>query len=187
MADDLSVLARCVSELRRHSGPVDLQTLRGLCEALQVRGHLAVIAEPYLSKLLSGQKSIESRFSQRFTVPHGRVRMGDLLLFKVSSGPIEAVALVSEVLEFGPFEDGAADKVMREFRDELALEEDFIRSKKNSRFATLIRLDSILPTHVLVSKTDRRAWVVLESDCTRQEDQSVQLALFTASDGGFKA
>jgi hypothetical protein len=182
VANDYSSLEKCITELRECSGPADLVTLQKLCESLRVRGHLAVITEPYLSKLLSGQKSIESRFSQHFTVPHGKVRSGDLLFFKVSSGPIEAVAQASEVLSFGPLEEGAAKKLMEQFQDELALEDDFVRTKQNSRYATLVRLSSILPTNVRVNKTDRRAWVVLEREDIRQEEYPVQLALFANPD-----
>src|SRR5688572_23664147 len=50
--------------------------------------HLAVFVEPYLSYILDGSKTVESRFSTRPIAPHGRVHEGDVILMKPSGKPI---------------------------------------------------------------------------------------------------
>ena len=42
-----------------------------------VQLHLAILTEPYISKIFSGVKTLESRFSRNKTVPYNRVRPGD--------------------------------------------------------------------------------------------------------------
>src|SRR3954453_18143184 len=59
--------------------------------------HLAVFVEPFLSFLLEGRKTIESRFSVNRCPPYRSVQTGDLVFIKQSGGAIVAVAEVSNV------------------------------------------------------------------------------------------
>src|SRR5256885_16153419 len=59
------------------------------------RVHLAIFVEPYLSYLLDGRKTVDSRFSVRRTAPYGQVRAGDIVLVKQSGGPAVGVCHVS--------------------------------------------------------------------------------------------
>jgi len=59
--------------------------------------HLAVFVEPFLTFVLEGRKTVESRFSIHRRPPFGCVRSGDLVLIKESGGPIVAMAEVSRV------------------------------------------------------------------------------------------
>ena len=51
--------------------------------------HLAVFQEPWLSYMLDGTKTVESRFATRWFAPYGLVHPGDAILIKASSGPVE--------------------------------------------------------------------------------------------------
>src|ERR1700680_4829312 len=64
---------------------------RGLLEprstkAEQVGIHLAVLTEPYLQFILSGHKTVESRFSMKAIAPFRRVVPGDAILLKRVAG-----------------------------------------------------------------------------------------------------
>ena len=56
-----------------------------------VQVHLAVMVEPYLSRVLDGSKTIESRFSRKKIAPWGRVSSGDVVVLKKSGGGFAAV------------------------------------------------------------------------------------------------
>src|ERR1700686_1163065 len=58
--------------------------------------HLAVLVEPYLSLILDGKKTIESRFSTNRHAPFEQVQRGDVLILKRSSGPVEGLCTVSD-------------------------------------------------------------------------------------------
>ena len=62
--------------------------------------HIAVMVEPYLTRILEGKKTIESRFSRKKIAPHGKVHKGDVVFLKKSGGPIVGFFRVSEVLFF---------------------------------------------------------------------------------------
>ena len=53
-----------------------------------------------ITKILSGEKKIESRWSKNKIAPWGRVKYGDRIYFKNSGEPVTVVASVSRVLQF---------------------------------------------------------------------------------------
>ena len=59
--------------------------------------HLGVFVEPYLTFLLQGKKTIESRFSINKHAPFEQVQDGDILVLKKSSGPVCANCRVAHV------------------------------------------------------------------------------------------
>jgi hypothetical protein len=125
-------------------------------------GHLAVMHEPYLSLILDGSKTVESRFSQMQVAPYRQIRRGDLVLFKLLSGPVTAIACVAEA-DFYVLDSTAWARLRQRFEPMLAAQgESFWTDRQNARYASLIRLGEVRPVSPIpVAKRDRRGWVVL--------------------------
>ena len=64
------------------------------------RVHLAIMVEPYLSLLLQGKKTMESRFSQKMMQPFRRVSKGDIIILKKSGGDIVGMFEAKDVHYF---------------------------------------------------------------------------------------
>jgi ASC-1-like (ASCH) protein len=131
--------------------------------------HIAVMNEPYLSLLLEGKKTIESRFSRKRVSPFEAVAVGDLMVLKEQSGPLVGIAEVEHV---GFYElDPPTWKELRErFEKPLcATDDDFWTLRAEARYATLLGLRRTLAIESLrVKKTDRRGWVRLECSSAQQ-------------------
>jgi len=128
------------------------------------RAHLAVMHQPYLSFILAGRKTVESRFSRNQVAPYRQVRGGDLLLFKLLSGPVTAIAVVAEV-DCYVLDAATWDVLRRRFTRGLAAEDEaFWSDRCDARYATLMRLATTRAIEpITVDKRDRRGWVVLGS------------------------
>ena len=124
--------------------------------------HLAVFVEPFLTFVLDGRKTVESRFSIHRTAPFGSVCSGDIVLVKRSGGPIVAVAEVSQVWYY-ELDSKAWEFIRSRFAKQLCIDDpEFWESKSSAYFATLMqlgRVEKIGP--IPCSKRDRRGWVVL--------------------------
>lgn len=59
--------------------------------------HIVILKKKYFDMILSGKKTIESRFSLNKSAPYGKVNVGDELLLKVTGGDVTAVAKVKAV------------------------------------------------------------------------------------------
>lgn len=125
--------------------------------------HLAVFSEPFLSRVLSGEKTIESRFSRNRCAPYGEIGDGDIILLKEVAGPIRGMSLARRAWCY----DLSAEPIGRvrdRFGDEICADDAFWASRADALYATLIELDATAPLDaVRCDKRDRRGWVALRS------------------------
>jgi len=125
--------------------------------------HLAIFAEPFLSKVLSGEKTIESRFSRNRCAPYGEIGDGDIILLKEIAGPICGLALARRSWCY----DLATEPIERiriQFGAGIAAADDFWEAREDALYATLVELEApIAIGPVACDKRDRRGWVSLRS------------------------
>ncbi len=125
--------------------------------------HLAVFSEPFLSRVLSGEKTIESRFSRNRCAPYGEINGGDIILLKEVAGPIRGISLARRAWYY----DLSAEPIGRirdQFGDNICADDTFWASRADALYATLIELDETAPLKaVRCDKRDRRGWVALRA------------------------
>ena len=133
--------------------------------------HLAILVEPYLSYILEGKKTIESRFSQNRQTPFERVFAGDILILKRSSGPIAGLCLVSDSWYYRLKPETWTE--IEKFRHALCMDDSqFWQDKRKALYGTLMRLSAIerLPP-LQTTKIDPRGWVTLrDKEAGKQGD-----------------
>jgi ASC-1-like (ASCH) protein len=140
------------------------------------RLHLAVLVEPYLTYILEGSKTVESRFAKTKGAPYRRVDRGDALLLKRQSGPIEGICCVADAW-FYELRSSSWEEIGTRFGAAMQVSQQFLDSRSNSLYATLIRITEVLPIEPLPArKRDRRGWVVLR-DPTHDNAMTSQLML----------
>lgn len=122
--------------------------------------HLAVMVEPYLTAIMDGRKTIESRFGVHRNAPYKGIDKGDLIVFKRSGGPVVGIAWARSA-SYYQISEGVLDKLRREFASRLfALDDEFWTARAEKQFATLIEITDALAVEPFpVSKRDRRGWV----------------------------
>ncbi len=130
-------------------------------EGHEVALHLAVFVEPYLSFLLDGSKTVESRFSARSIAPHGRIAEGDVILLKPASKPIVGWCRAGTVWDY-ELDPSSWSEIQDRFAGPLRAQDGFWESRQAAQFATLIKVEDVNATAPTpVDKRDRRGWVVL--------------------------
>lgn len=124
--------------------------------------HLAVFVEPFLTFVLEGKKSIESRFSTRQCAPFRRVSIGDIVLLKEASGPVRGICEVAKTWYFDLETMPLADVRERFANGICATDDAFWRAREKADYATLLKLRSVRRVSpIRCPKRDRRGWVVL--------------------------
>lgn len=124
--------------------------------------HLAVLSEPYLAGILSGTKTVESRFSTRPIPPYRCVRAGDFVFLKRVSGPVVGLVRVSHVWYY-QLDPRRFGQLMSEYGERLGVDDSlFWDERECSSYCTLMELQDVQRLAPLtVPKKDRRGWVVL--------------------------
>lgn len=160
----LPALAATVTGKRWHQRLLDL-----LDADADAALHVAIMHEPYLEHVLTGRKTIESRFSVNRICPFEAVEPGDVLAFKAQSGPIVGLALV-EHTAFYELDSATWRSLRRDFAGPLcAADDEFWDRRAHARYASLLRIcEPARMPPVPVIKNDRRGWVRLPGSCVQQ-------------------
>lgn len=125
--------------------------------------HLAIFAEPFLTLVLTGVKTTESRFSRNRCAPFGEVFDGDIILLKEVSGPICGLALALRT-EYYDLVAEPLDRIRDRYGEAICADTAFWEERRDAAYATLIELGE--PTSIgplSCDKRDRRGWVALRS------------------------
>lgn len=125
--------------------------------------HLGIFIEPYLSLIIEGKKTIESRFSINRCAPYRKVRKNDIILLKRSGGAIIGMCQVSQVWSY-VLDKAYWEEIQNVHSKALCINNpDFWDQKKKSNYATLMKLSNIhlFETPIVFPKSDRRGWVVI--------------------------
>lgn len=127
--------------------------------------HLAILAEPFLSLLLEGTKTIESRFTKNRVAPYGAVSRGDLLLLKGVGGPVVGFGRVGQTWSIELQRKSDLKRIRRDYSTQIcATGEEFWRSRAEARFVTLMEVTAVTRCDPIeCQKRDRRGWVILKS------------------------
>jgi hypothetical protein len=125
--------------------------------------HLAILAEPFLSLVLEGRKTIESRFTRTRCAPFDRIRRGDIIMLKQVGGPVRGLALAKEAWFFD-LHHRSIETIRRQYYRPICADDEFWEQKRGASYATLIELaEAVSIGAIPFSKRDRRGWVSLTS------------------------
>ena len=126
--------------------------------------HLVIVQSRYLDLIIAGKKDVECRASRFRKTPYLRVRRGDLLWFKKTSGCVSCTTKVAWVKELHLTEKQQCDDLRALWQHRIRAEDSFWRVASSKRYWTLLGLGRVrrcMP--FAVHKRDRRGWVVLDS------------------------
>lgn len=132
--------------------------------------HIAIVRGEYAEPILIGTKTIESRLTKTRKAPFGRIRIGERIYFKKSSGPFFATAIVSAVHEFESLTEQLVEDLRELFDDRVLGGDVYWSQRSGSRFAVFVELDRVEPVGYgpsyrdLVAIGSRDAWHVLSDE-----------------------
>lgn len=129
-----------------------------------MRKHLAIFSGGAGEKILTGQKTMESRFSKNKNAPFQQISTGDLVYIKPSGKDIIGQFRVNKVIFFDGLSEADFSQIKKDYGEALAVDESYWKAKINSRYGTLVwigQTQQFLTSPIRFSKKDLRGWVVL--------------------------
>jgi ASC-1-like (ASCH) protein len=123
--------------------------------------HLAILAKPFLSLVLNGRKTIESRFTRTRCAPFDQIRRGDIILLKQVGGPVCGLVLAKQTWFFDLYHQ-PIETIREMYAAPICADDAFWERKRDAAYATLIELAEPVSIDAMpCNKRDRRGWVVL--------------------------
>lgn len=135
-----------------------------------MRKHLAIFSESSIKAILSGRKTIESRFSQKRISPFGQISIGDVVYIKPSGRDVVGQFKVRKVISFDGLEEKDWQLIKSSFGQQLSLgskeeEDSFFSNHQTAHYGTLIFIDKVeqfITSPIKIKKIDQRGWMVME-------------------------
>lgn len=135
-----------------------------------MKKHLAIMSRSVIEAILSGHKTIETRFSKHKIAPFGMVSVDDLVFIKPPGEDIIGQFRVKKVFNFEGLTEKDIENIFNEYKERIGWgkmeeEERYFEDKKNSLFGTLIFIgesERLITSPIKFKKRDQRGWVVLE-------------------------
>lgn len=125
--------------------------------------HIAIFRQPFFDMVLSGEKTIESRWSMNKIAPYNKVRAGDELLLKLTGRPVTATAKVKDV-KFYELTPEIADDIREKYGKQIGTDKfENWENFRGKRYCTLIWLEDVKITKPqIVQKSNGAGWIALE-------------------------
>lgn len=128
------------------------------------RRHLAIVTPHIAERLLSGEKTIESRLYRSRRPPFGTISVGDTVYFRAVGGLVFARSTARRVEQHTDLTPAAIAALRRAWSREIAAQPDYWRAKRHSRYAVLIWLEHIRPARrpaIHIARQFGSAWITL--------------------------
>ncbi len=125
--------------------------------------HIAILRQPFFDMVLTGEKTIESRWSLNRIAPYKRVEVGDLIYLKDTGKCVTAKAVVKRV-KFYQLTPSLADEIKRKYGDKIGIDRfKNWRDYRYKHFCTLIWLGNVqtIPPKK-VKRSNGAGWIVVK-------------------------
>lgn len=129
-----------------------------------MKKHLAIMDKPTIEAILSGIKTIETRFSLHKIAPFGQVGVGDIVYIKPPGREIVGLFKVKKVIFYEGLDLNDLNSLRNLYEKEIAAWEEYWEKKKDSKFGTLIFIsesERFITSPIKIKKSDQRGWMVL--------------------------
>ena len=125
--------------------------------------HIAILKQPFFYMVLSGEKTIESRWSMVKVAPYKKVSVGDKILLKETGKDVTATANVKKV-QFYELTPELVEDIRIKYGKQIGTDkfEDW-KSTLQKKYCTLIWLDEVTPVApIKVKRSNGAGWIVLK-------------------------
>lgn len=123
-----------------------------------------------IEAILSGHKTIETRFSLHKIAPFGVISKGDLVYIKPPGEEVIGQFRVKKVFCFDGLTEDDMDDIFVKYGSQIGVgnekeNNNYQTAKKQSKYGTLIFIgdsERFITSPIKIKKSDQRGWMVLE-------------------------
>lgn len=105
--------------------------------------HLAILKKKWLEKILSGEKTIESRWYKQRRTPYQKIAQGDSIYLKETGKPVTAKATVQEALFFDDLTEEKIKEILIKYGKKINMTLEAMPKLLGKNYCTLVVLQNV--------------------------------------------
>jgi predicted transcriptional regulator len=137
-----------------------------------MKKHLAILTRDSIRAVISGDKTVEVRFSKKKIAPFGFVSTGDIVYMKPPGEDLTGQFQVSKVISLEGIDESDLEWIRQEFGPKLSLgsineEKNYFKEHSGSKYATIMfigKVDQFITSPIKIIKKDLRGWLVIDDE-----------------------
>lgn len=137
-----------------------------------MKKHLAIFTRNAIKAIVSGQKTVETRFSKKKIAPFGMVNVGDIIYMKPPGEELSGQFVATKVISIEGLDEKDWEWIKTEFGQKISFGsvaemKNYYKEHEGSKFATIIQMGKIeqfVTSPIKIEKRDLRGWMVLDSN-----------------------
>lgn len=123
--------------------------------------HIVILKKWALEKIISLDKTIESRWSINKTTPYKKLKIGDLLYLKETGKEVTHTAVVKDV-KYYELSDEIIKELLSLYGKDIGVDQSYYLKIRNKKYGTLIWLGEIKKIEPFkVKKSYGSGWLVI--------------------------
>lgn len=140
--------------------------------------HVAIMRQEwhFVDKILSGKKTIESRWYMYRVMPWGKITVGDTIYFKETGKPVTAKARVQKVLSYENLTPNKVSEILTRYGAQIGIEKnvqkDFLKHFRTKKYCLLVFLAD--PKGVKPFDIDKKGFGAMSAWITVQRVRAIR-------------
>ena len=125
--------------------------------------HIAILKQPFFDMVLSGEKTIESRWSMHKVAPYNKVSVGDKILLKETGKDVTATAIAKKV-QYYELTPQLVEEINQKYGKEIGTSKfkDW-QATLQKKYCTLIWLGDVKKVDpIKVKRSNGAGWLVCD-------------------------
>jgi hypothetical protein len=135
-----------------------------------MKKHLAIFTRNAIKAIVSGQKTVETRFSKKKIAPFGMVNVGDIIYMKPPGEELSGQFVATKIISIEGLDEKDWEWIKTEFGQKISFGsvaemKNYYKEHEGSKFATIIQMGKIeqfVTSPIKIEKRDLRGWMVLD-------------------------
>jgi predicted transcriptional regulator len=137
-----------------------------------MKKHLAILSRNAIKAIISGEKTVEARFSQKKIPPFGLVSVGDIVYMKPPGEDLIGQFIVTKIL----FLEGIGSDdwvwIKERYTDQLSLGsvsevKSYFKEHQDAKYVSIMtigKVEQFITSPIKIIKKDLRGWLVIDEE-----------------------
>lgn len=137
-----------------------------------MKKHLAILTRNAIKAIISGEKTVEARFSRKKIPPFGAVGVGDIIYMKPPGEELTGQFEVTKVISLEGIDKDDWDWIKGKFGQKISFGsiaemKNYYKEHQDAKYATIInigKVEQFITSPIKIIKRDLRGWLVIDED-----------------------